>query len=151
MDNIPTSRYRQAMRILLCLALVFAAGCSSDSPPLLEPEAVAGTYDLVTIDGEPLPVAGTESLYDYEVLSGFLEVRLDGMVEQSITRSERLGAYPAEIRTYESTHPYRLGSRTIVIEYDDAEATGRIRGGELALVRGFGELPRSTWVYVRTP
>ena len=151
MDNVSAARYRQAMRTLLCLAFAFAAGCSSDSPPLLEPEAVAGTYDLVTIDGEPLPVSGTDAYYQYEVLSGFLEVRLDGMVEQSITRSERLGASPAEIRTYESTHPYRLGSRTIVIEYDDAEATARIRGAELALVRGFGTLPRSTWVYVRTP
>lgn len=143
--------YRQAMRTLFCLALLLATSCSSDAPPLLEPEAVAGTYELVSIDGEQLPVSGTDALYDYEVLSGFLDIGLDGMLEQSTTRSEKLGLYPAEVRTYSSTHPYRLGSRTIVIEYGVLEATGRIRGDEITLVRDSGELPRSVWVYARTP
>lgn len=139
------------MRMLLCLALFLSASCGSDSPPLLEPEAIAGTYELASIDGEPLPVSGTDALYDYEVLSASLEIALDGMVHESLTRSERLGQNAAEVRTYTSSHPYRLGAGRIVIEYADADAMARVRGDEISVTRGFGSLPRSSWLYVRAP
>lgn len=139
------------MRTLSCLALFLAASCGSDSPALLEPEAIAGTYELVSIDGEPLPVSGTDALYDYEVLSASLMIALDGMVHETLTRSERLGLYPAEVRTFTSSHPYRLGADRIVIEYGEAEATARVRGEEITVSRGSGAQPRSAWAYVRSP
>ena|SRR5687768_1406055 len=145
----PSAGYRGRMRAFYCLGLVLIASCGSDNPSLLEPEEIAGTYELVSVDGEPLPVSGTDALYDYELLSASIEIGLDDMVHESRTRSERLGLYPAEIRTYTSSHPYTIGAGRIVIHYVDSDATARIRGDEISIVRGFGSLPRSTWVYVR--
>ncbi len=65
-------------------AILFLAGCSGPTGP----ESVAGHYDLVSVDGEPLPIMGPnfllcafggpcDQLIEY-VSSGFILLRADG-------------------------------------------------------------------------
>lgn len=118
-------------KLLAVLVLVLLAGCSDDP---LGPEALAGTYDLVAIDGDPLPY----ELFNSVVTSGSLDLRADGTfryTEHLRTEDVVTGEETSETESEAGT--YHMDGSTLRFDFEnDVEATGVVRDDELTVDAG---------------
>lgn len=144
------------LRALAALALLLFAAC--DSP--LDPERVAGTYLLQTVDGAPLPAVTVENPgARVDRLSDLLELREDGTGRQQVRHRVTLRAPGSETTEESATWEfhYVVRSGRVEITYQCApnalcaagpHLSGGLRDGRLVL-RHAGELGAQEFIYRR--
>jgi hypothetical protein len=104
-------------RFLLALALP-ALGACSDIAGSSDVEELFGTYQLITVDGDPPPViVDQDATATLEITAGTVTLSEDGFVDATTTRLTVNGVPTTEITTAQGT--WSLSSRTVRFTPDD--------------------------------
>jgi hypothetical protein len=149
--SIPMLR-RAAVAILATKIVASLVACG-DGDPLDPLSTVAGTYVLVSMNGQPLPHIWYEDHYEIEeIVAVELTLKRDGNC--SATSTERVTSKltgGSEVDTETDPCVYRVSGNSISISFDDwsedpdlGPLTGTISGGTISLI----PLPDGTWYLV---
>jgi hypothetical protein len=110
------SSNRVATVLALSLAALLATACS-DEP--LAPSAVAGTYVLLSINGNPLPApAGYEGPADGSVIVIADTLRLAADESGSLVRVEQPGPDPSSVVRHESPLHYKTTEDGVALTFE---------------------------------
>jgi hypothetical protein len=134
---------------VLSLFILAAPGCDSDS--VVGPEALAGTYNLISVNGMSLPVIldedeGEWGYYTETLVSGSLIIVPSGSAGGTWTASLVIEVDDnGEVDEFNegSTGPYTISGNTITLEDDDEPITGTVSGDQISVVlsaEGMGAL-----------
>jgi hypothetical protein len=144
--------------LFLAALLVALPACDSDSP--LSPESLAGTYNLVSVNGSSLPVVLMEFEEDevtvtFSILSGSVTLSATsatgGTYTAVLTFQE---AYNGESDTWVDggTGNFSVSGNTIVLEDADGEdddVIGTVSGNQISLSLEDSDLGTVTLVFQR--
>lgn len=112
------------MRAVAITCLLLLTACSDQGPVV----AGAGTYDLVAINGDPLPtiICPVECHLTY---SGELVLRIDRSVSGRWTVAD--AAAPADSTTLRSSGTWSIDGATITLEWPTGTEPGTLESGRL--------------------
>jgi hypothetical protein len=131
-----TRRFRHAAA--LAALAVLATGCSRDNP--VEPdEQVVGSYTLMAIGGQALPIlVHQDAEITVQLVSGSLEMDADGtFVETLVFRETPVDGGDAEDSSNEISGTYSVAGRTVSFAGGEAGAwNGTASGGVITYVVG---------------
>lgn len=128
------------LAVLLAMVLPVTLGGCGDST---SPESIAGTYELQSIDGDPLPVSTSEG----DLLSGFVQLNANGTFQASHTYDRPTTGSSLVIV---NNGAYTRSGSNVVLSFIDPD------GGGLAMANAtwsgdqltINDNP-GTWLYVR--
>jgi hypothetical protein len=106
-------------RLALVLAAVLPVALSACGDSTGPGSAVAGTYTLRSINGDPVPVTYDESPdFRTEILSGFLRLNANGTFSATHTQRLTVGT-TVTIRTNDTGGTYTLSGDDLILRFED--------------------------------
>jgi hypothetical protein len=121
-------------------ALATLVACGSDSGTGVR-ASVAGTYQLSTVNGQPLPFTMNSSGAVVVITAGQLVAESNGAFTETITRTTTPPGGTATTATIAATGTYSVGTSVIVFTYADVGGTvgtvlGSLTSGGLSIQNG---------------
>jgi hypothetical protein len=128
--------------LCLALALTSLAACGVDSNTTPVGDVVGGTYDLTTIDGQPLPFVQPGTTPQTTIVSGtFVASKTGSFTESRVVRTVSTGA----TRTDVTTGQLQIGGSVLTWTLTGGTSgLGSISTNKLTLV-----FPSGTFDYIR--
>ncbi|HEX7979551.1 MAG TPA: hypothetical protein VF461_13175 [Gemmatimonadaceae bacterium] len=118
-------------------ALATLVACGGDSGTGVR-ASVAGTYQLSTVNGLPLPFTETSTGVVVKITAGQLVAQTDGSFSETITRSTTPPGGTTTTSTTTTSGTYQVGNQVIVFAYSGASTTvlGSLISGGLSIQNG---------------
>lgn len=123
------------MRVIAVTLCILLAACSDSTGP---GSSIAGIYELVSLNGEPLP----QEFLGGEILSGNLTLREDGTFTSVVRdRFEDLVTGDTVQETNTESGTYSRDGRSLLFEFDGGDdIAGAYEGGTITLDLGIARL-----------
>ena len=129
---------RSIVRVAVSVGVLAAlVSCGGDGGTGVR-ASVAGTYQLSTVNGQPLPFTENSSGAVVKVTAGQLVAQSDGAFTESLTRSTTPPGGATTTATTTATGTYTVGNQVIVFTYAGSAGTalGSLTGGGLSIQNG---------------
>ena len=126
-------------------ALATLASCSSDAGTAVR-ASVTGTYQLLSVNGQPLPFTENSSGAVVKITAGQLVAQSDGSFTETLTKSTTPPGGTTTTASIVSNGTYQIGNQVIVFTYsgNSATALGSLTNGGLSIQNGL-----NSYEYVR--
>ena len=110
---------RRAALVLATVLPLTLGGCGDSTGP---GSAVAGTYTLRSINGDPVPATYDESPdFRDEILSGFVRLNANGTFSASHTQRLTVGT-TVTVSTHDTGGTYTLSGDDLILRFEDPES-----------------------------
>ena len=118
-------------------ALATLVSCGSDSANGVR-ASVAGTYQLSTVNGQPLPFTENSTGAVVKITAGQLVAQPDGSFTETLTRSTTPPGGATTTASTVSNGTYQVGNQVVVFTYSGGAATalGSLTNGGLSIQNG---------------
>ena len=129
---------RSIVRVAVSVAaLAMLAACGSDASTGVR-AAVAGTYQLSTVNGAPLPFTENSSGAVVKVTAGQLVAGADGAFSETLTRTTTPSGGTAVPSTTTATGTFTVGNQVIVFSYNNGGGSviGSLVGNGVSIQNG---------------
>jgi hypothetical protein len=118
-------------------ALAALVSCGSDAGTAVR-ASVTGTYQLATVNGQPLPFTENSSGAVVKITAGQLVAQSDGSFTETLTRSTTPPGGATTTASTVSNGTYQVGNQVIVFTYSGTSATllGSLTNSGLSIQNG---------------
>jgi hypothetical protein len=114
---------RSIIRVAVTVgSLAVLAACGSDAGTGVR-ASVTGTYQLSTVNAQPLPFTESSSGALVKITAGQLVAQSDGTFSEAITRSTTPPGGATTTQTTTTTGTYTVGNQVIVFTYGGSAGT----------------------------
>ena len=128
---------RRIFAVVCTAAMALVAGCGSDGPTLPTQASVAGTWNLTTVNGAPLPFILQAANPKTEVLSDQLVVAANGTFTES-TQLRYTSGTAVTTETLPDGGTYTLSGSAATLNFNDGTSTAGIVSGNTFTVATSG-------------